>query len=96
MEVETHSGRRAQKTPSPGTRPAPPSEVAGPHGGAVTMVYVAAGAPHAVVPSLAGGDAVDISTVAVLLQAALKQKEEEKEKEDQEQKDKELEVHLAR
>ena len=65
----------------------------GPHGAAVTVGYVAAGAPHAVVPLLTSDNGVDFSTVAFLLQAALKKKVEE---EEQERKDKELEVRLAR
>ena len=64
MEVETHSSLRAQETPFPGTRPAP---VAGPHGAAVTVGYVAAGAPLLMMASLAGDDDVDATTVSFLV-----------------------------
>ena len=50
---ETYHAPRGLKTLPPGTRPAPPSEVAGPQGAAATVGYVAAGA------SLAGRDDVD-------------------------------------
>ena len=42
---ETYYAPRGPKTLPPGTRPAPPSEVAGPLGPAATVGYVAAGAP---------------------------------------------------
>ena len=52
--------------------------------------------PHAVVPSLAGGDGVDSATVSFLLQASLKKKEEEeKEKEDPERTGKALKENQA-
>ena len=42
---ETYHAPRGPKTLPPGTRPAPPSKVTGPLGPAVTVGYVAAGAP---------------------------------------------------
>ena len=79
---ETYHAPRGPKTLPPGTRPAPPPEVAGPQGAAATAGYVAAPGPLLVVASLAGGDEVDATTVSYLLKAALKLKKyEEEEKE---------------
>ena len=78
---ETYYAPRGLKTLPPGTRPAPPSEVAGPQGAAATAGYVAAGAPLLVVASLAGGDDVDATTVSYLLSVALAKEKEEEEKE---------------
>ena len=66
---------RHQKTPPPGTRPAPPSEGTWPVG------YVAAGAPLLVVASLVGGDGVDGTTVSFLLRENLKLQDVKEEEE---------------
>ena len=82
---DTYYAPRGLKTLPPGTRPAPPSEVAGPQGAAATVGYVAAGAPLLVVPSLRGADGVDGTTVSFLLAENLKlQKEEERRREREE------------
>ena len=74
---ETHYGLRAKKRPSPGTRPAPLAEVAGPLEVAATAGYVAAVcAPLLVVPALRGGDAIDDTSVHFLLEMALKTPEQ--------------------
>ena len=49
--------------------------------GAATVGYAAAGLPLAVVPSHAGGDGIDDTTVRVLLQLALKKKKRRKQEE---------------
>ena len=69
---ETHCARRGRKTLLPGTRPAPPSEVAGPLGPAVTVGYVAARTPLLAVSSLRGADGVADTAVKFLLRAELK------------------------
>ena len=61
---------------SRGTRPASPSEVAGPLGPAATVGFVAAGAPLLAVSSLRGADGVDDTTVR-FLRAELKEEEED-------------------
>ena len=77
---ETHNALRSQTTPLPGKRPAPLSEVTGPHV-AVTSGYVAASVPLLGAPSLAdsSAEAIDGSTLSFLLQRALEvmRKEEE-------------------
>ena len=94
---ETYYAPRGLKTLPPGTRPAPPSEVAGPQGAAATVGYVAAGALLLVVASLAGGDDVDATTVSYLLSVALaKEKEEEKEKEVKEKEAEEVKAREER
>ena len=85
VERETYSVPRHQKTPPPGVRPAPPSEVAGPQGAAATGGYVAAGAPLLAVSSLRGADGVDDTAVKYLLRAELKKKKEEEEEEERKQ-----------
>ena len=65
------------KTLSRGTRPASPSEVAGPLGPAATVGFVAAGAPLLAVSSLRGADGVD-DTAVKFLRAELKKEEEER------------------
>ena len=70
-EEEVHEAYvvpREQKRPSPGERPAPLSEVAGPQS-AVTVGYVAAGVPLLGVPSMASpsAKAIDESTLSFLL-----------------------------
>ena len=82
---ETYYAPRGPKTLPPGTRPAPPSEVAGPQGAAVTGGYVAAGAPLLAVSSLRGADGVDDTAVKFLLRAELKLKKKEEEEKEREQ-----------
>ena len=81
VEYEPHYALRGQKTPPPGERPAPLSEVAGPQRSDRTVRHSAGEAPLLVVPSLRGADGVDGTTVSFLLAENLKlQKEEEKER----------------
>ena len=79
---ETLDAPRRLKAPLPGTRPGLPPEPE-PLGRAVTDGYVAAPVPLLVlvVPSLAGGDVVDATTVSYFLKVALQQKEEVEEEE---------------
>ena len=73
----THVGLQAQRTASSGKRPAPLEEVAERQVRAATVSYVAAaGAPLLAWPSLAGGDAIDDTSVHFLLEMALKTPEE--------------------
>ena len=77
---EVYDALEGQKRPPPGKRPAPLSEVAGPHA-AVTVGYVAAGVPLLDAPSMASpsADAIDESTLSFLLAenlARVKEKEE--------------------
>ena len=81
MEYEPHNPR-GPKTPPPGMRPAPPSEVAGPQATAATVGYVAAGAPLAVVPSLVGGHHCRDPPPAALKKKKKKKKKREEEKEE--------------
>ena len=82
VEYEPHYALRGQKTPPPGERPAPLSEVAGPQRSDRTVRHSAGEAPLLVVPSLRGADGVDGTTVSFLLAENLKlQKKEEEEKE---------------
>ena len=90
---ETYHVPRRPKTLLPGTRPAPPSEVPGPLGPAVTVGYVAAGAPLFAVSSLRGADGVDDTAVKFLLRAEHKKKEDEEERK-QELEDKVLDDKL--
>ena len=69
-----------------GSESAPPSEVAGPLGLAVTVGCVAAWAPVPAVSSLRGADGVDGTAVKFLLRGELKKKEEEKERKADEEK----------
>ena len=79
MKVETHTGARAQKTPSPGTRPAPLSEVAGLRERLEAAARVSVVHPTLAMPSLAGagGEAVNASTVAFLSRKAVQERMEE-------------------
>ena len=81
VEYEPHSALRGQKTPPPGERPAPLSEVAGPQRSDRTVRHSAGEAPLLVVPSLRGADGVDGTTVSFLLAENLKLQKEEEEKE---------------
>ena len=94
MERETYNVPRHQKTPPPGVRPAPPSEVAGPQGASATGGYVAAGVPLLAVSSLRGADGVDDTAVKYLLRAELKKKKEEEEERKQELADEVLDDKL--
>ena len=78
-----HEAPRGQKMASSGSRPEPLVEVSEPQMGAVTVGHVAAPGPLLVVVSLAGGDAVDATTVSFHLRENLcgkKKEEEEKER----------------
>ena len=82
VEYEPHYALRGQKTPPPGERLAPLSEVAGPQRSDRTVRHSAGEAPLLVVPSLRGADGVDGTTVSFLLAENLKlQKKKEEEKE---------------
>ena len=81
---EKNDAPRRLKAPFLGMRLAPPSEVAGPLGPAVTVGYVAAGAHLLAVSSLRGADGVDDTAVKFLLRAELKKKEEEERKAEEE------------
>ena len=80
VEYEPHYALRGQKTPPPGERPAPLSEVAGPQRSDRTVRHSAGEAPLLVVPSLRGADGVDGTTVSFLLAENLKLQKEEKER----------------
>ena len=76
---ETYYAPRGPKTPPPGTRPAPPSEVAELLGPAATVRYVAAGAPLLAVSSHRGAEGVDdIAVKYLLLVELMKKKEQER------------------
>ena len=85
VEYEPHYALRGQKTPPPGERPAPLSEVAGPQRSDRTERHSAVLAPLLVVPSLRGADGVD-GTVSFLLAENLKlqKKKEERRREREE------------
>ena len=94
VEHETHYALRGQKTPPPGERPAPLSEVAGPQRSDRTVRHSAGEAPLLVVPSLRDADGVDGTTVSFLLAENLMlQKEEEKERR-REREEAEYETHM--
>ena len=106
-----HDGLRAQKRPLPETRLGLPPEPE-PQGAVATVGYVAAaGALLLAVPSLAGGDAIDDTSVHFLLEMALLSPEEveqlrqaerrklareEKEEEEEKKKEKERQEFFAR
>ena len=83
VEYEPHYALRGQKTPPPGERPAPLSEVAGPQRSDGTVRHSAGDAPLQVVPALRGDDGVDGTTLRFLLEQnlSLKKEQEEEEKE---------------
>ena len=95
VEYEPHYALRGQKTPPPGERPAPLSEVAGPQRSDRTVRHSAGDAPLLVVPSLRGADGVDGTTVSFLLAENLKLKKKEEEEKERRRKRKEAE-HEAR
>ena len=92
VEHESNGGPRAQKPPLPGKRPGLPPEPE-PLVRAVTVGYVAAQSPLLVVPSMAGGDTIDGTTLRFLLEHCLRMKtlleEEERRKEEEKEKEKE-------
>ena len=71
VENVTHDGLRAQKSPPPGMRPGSLLDP-GP------QRSLQGDAPLLVVASLAGGDAVDATTVSFLLRCAMRELEEER------------------
>ena len=71
VEFEEHAGLRAQNTPPPGSRPGVLKDPGPPWVEAVTVGYVAAGAPSLVVASVAAHDGLDDATVQFLLQQSL-------------------------
>ena len=73
VEHELNVGLRAQKTPLPGKRPGLPQEPE-PLVRAVTDGYVAAQTSLLVVPSMAGGDTIDGTTLRFLLEHCLRMK----------------------
>ena len=74
---EKNYAPREEKTDRAGVRPEPLEEVSEPQVRAATVGYVAAaGAPLLAVPSLAGGDAIDDTSVNFLLEMALLSPEE--------------------
>ena len=82
VEYDPHYAPRGQKTPAPGERPAPLSEVAGPQRSDRTVRTPREEAPLLVMPSLRGADGVDGTTVSFLLaeNLELQKKKEEKER----------------
>ena len=73
VEYEKNIGLRAQKPPLPGKRPGLPPEPE-PLGRAVTDGNVAAQTPLPVVPSTAGGDTIDGTTLWFFLEHCLRMK----------------------
>ena len=97
VEYEPHYALRGQKTPPPGERSAPLSEVAGPQRSDRTVRHSAGEAPLLVVPSLRGADGVDGTTVSFLLAENLKlQKKKEEEEEKERRREREEAQHEAR
>ena len=77
---EVNDALEGQKRPPPGMRPAPLPEVAGPQA-AVTVGYVAAGAPSLTVV-LVSDDRIDDAALRFLLQQSLLARAEEEEREE--------------
>ena len=90
---EAHVVPREQKRPPPGERPAPLPEVAGPQA-AVTVGYVAAGAPSLTVVPVSN-DRIDDAAMQFLLQQSLLARAEEEEKAREESEVKVLEDDLV-
>ena len=82
VEHEQYHAPREQKPPPPGERPGLLAEL-GPQKSDRTAQRSSGVTPLVVVPSLAGGDGIDSTTISFLVRVALKQKEE-KEKEERE------------
>ena len=87
---------RGQKTVTSagGEWQAPQAEVAWPQEEAVTVGYLAAGAPLLVVPSLRGADGVDGTTASFLVKAAFRKMQKEKEEEEEEEEEARITVDL--
>ena len=96
VEYEPHYALRGQKTPPPGERPAPLSEVAGPQRSDRTVRHSAGEAPLLVVPSLRGADGVDGTTVSCLLAENLKLQKKKEEEEKERRRKREEAQHEAR
>ena len=96
VEVEQHDGLRAQTTPPPGTRPGVPLDPGPPVVGAVTVGYVAAPGPLLAPPVLAGGDGLDESALAFLVQQTLLARDKEEAEAVEAAELAELEAKLAR
>ena len=96
VEVKQHDGLRAQTTPPPGTRPGVPLDPGPPVVGAVTVGYVAAPGPLLAPPVLAGGDGLDESALAFLVQQTLLARDKEEAEAVEAAKLAELEAKLAR
>ena len=79
VEHETYDGPRALDTPPPGTRPGVLQDPGPPWVEAVTVGYVAAGAPSLVVAPVAAHDELDTASVQYLLQQSLLARVEEEE-----------------
>ena len=82
VEHETYDGPRALNTPPPGTRPGVLQDTGPPWVEAVTVGYVAAGAPSLVVAPVAAHDELDAASVQYLLQQSLLARVEEEEEEE--------------
>ena len=79
VEQDTYDGPRALDTPPPGTRPGVLQDPVPPWVEAVTVDYVAAGAPSLVVAPVAAHDELDTASVQYLLQQSLLARVEEEE-----------------
>ena len=79
VEFEEHAGLRAQNTPPPGSRPGVLKDPGPPWVEAVTVGYVAAGAPSLVVAPVAAHDGLDDASVQFLLQQSLLARAQEEE-----------------
>ena len=79
VEFEEHAGLRAQNTPPPGSWPGVLKDPGPPWVEAVTVGYVAAGAPSLVVAPVAAHDELDNATVQFLLQQSLLARAQEEE-----------------
>ena len=83
-EHGTYDAPRGLSAPLPGTRPAPPPEVAGPQGRPVAPLSPGAGVLSLASPALAGAadEVVDSSALAFLAARAVQVREEEEEAEE--------------
>ena len=84
-EQVTHAGPRAQKAPPPGVRPGLPPEP-GPQRSDRTVRRSAGAFPSLTLVSLAGGDAMDDTSVAFLLKEALQAQAREEQAREKERK----------
>ena len=85
VEQDTYDGLRAQNTPPAGSRPGVLQDPGPPWVEAVTVGYVAAGAPSLVVAPVAAHDELDTAFVQYLLQQSLLARAEEEEAREQEE-----------